>query len=91
MFAIERFRRLPLAMILGLALMAIGGVLDVAIHLAQVDHHVQAGFASEHAAHVVGIAGMTLVLAGVVTHGVRHTTRRRRAANQGGPDSHAHR
>lgn len=60
-------------MILGFVLMAIVGVLDVVIHLAQV------------------IAGMTLVLAGVVTHGVRHTTRRRRAASQGGPDSHAHR
>lgn len=81
MFAIERIRRLPLAMILGLLLMAVGGAMDVAIHLAQVDHPVHAGFASEHAAHVVGIAGMTLVLAGVVTHGVRHTTRRRRAAS----------
>lgn len=91
MFAIERIRRLPLAMILGLVLMGIGGLMDVAIHLAQVDHHAHESFASEHAAHVVGIAGMTLVLAGVVTHGVRHTTRRRRAASQGGPDSHAHR
>jgi hypothetical protein len=91
MFVIERIRRLPLAMSLGLLLMVIGGVMDVGIHLAQLDHHAHASFASEHAAHVVGIAGMSLVLAGVVTHGVRHTTRRRRAANQGGSDSHAHR
>ena len=92
MFVIERIRRLPLAMVLGLALMAVGGVLDVVIHLGPVDHHVHAGLASEHAAHLVGIAGMALVLAGVVIHGARHQTRRRRAATkQGGPDSNAHR
>jgi hypothetical protein len=91
MFVIERIRRLPLPMILGLALMAAGGVLDVAIHFGPVDHHAHAGFVSEHAAHLVGIAGMALVLAGLVMHGARHQIRRRRAANHGGPDSNAHR
>jgi len=90
MFLIERIRRLPLAMILGLALMAAGGVLDIAIHLgpaAAEHHHVHESFASAHAAHLVGIAGMALVLAGVVVHGAR----RQRTHTTGGPDSNAHR
>lgn len=91
MFVIERIRQLPLPMILGIALMAVGGVLDVVIHFGPVDHHAHTGFVSEHAAHLVGIAGMALVLAGVVIHGARHQTRRRRAAITGGPDSNAHR
>ena len=78
-------------MILGLVVMAVGGVLDVVIHLGPVDHHVHDGLASEHVAHLVGIAGMALVLAGLVIHGARHQPRRRRAATQGGPDSNAHR
>lgn len=93
MFAIEaarRLSRLPLVMLLGLALMAMGGVLDVVIHVGLAGQHEHAGFATEHAAHVVGIAGMAFVLAGVVTHGVRHH-RRHRAATHGGLDSNAHR
>ncbi len=82
MFVIERIRRLPLAMILGLALMAVGGVMDVVIHLGPVDHHAHEAeaFASAHAAHLVGIAGMALVLAGGVIHGARRPTRRGSAA-----------
>ena len=92
MFVIERIRQLPLAMVLGLALMAVGGVLDVVIHLGPVDHHAHEAFVSAHGGHVVGIAGMALVLAGVVMHGAHHQTRRRRAATtHGGPDSNAHR
>jgi membrane associated rhomboid family serine protease len=92
MFAIERIRRLPLAMLLGLTLMVAGGVADVVVHLGPADNHPHAGFAAEHAAHVVGLAGMSLVLAGVVTHGARRQSRRRRAAiTRGGPDSHDHR
>ncbi len=91
MFVIERIRQLPLTMILGLAVIAVGGVLDVVIHLGPVDHHAHEQFVTAHGAHLVGIAGMALVLAGVVMHGARHHTRRRRAANQGGPDSNAHR
>ena len=90
MFVIERIRRLPLVMTLGLALMAVGGALDVVIHLGSVGQHVHDGFASAHAAHLVGIAGMAIVLAGVVIHGARHHTRRS-AAHAGGPDSNAHR
>jgi hypothetical protein len=91
MFVIERLRQLPLLMLLGLALMAVGGVLDVVIHVGPIDHHAHGGFVSAHAAHVVGIAGMALVLASVVIHGARRQTRRGHAATQGGPDSNAHR
>jgi hypothetical protein len=93
MFAIQRLRalrRLPVAVLIGLAVMAVGGVLDVVIHLGPAEHHVHQGVVSEHVAHLVGIAGMTLVLAGVVIHGVR-SHRRPPTANHGGSDSHAHR
>lgn len=91
MFVIERIRRLPLPLVLGLTLMVVGGVLDVVIHLGPVDHHAHVALLSAHGAHLVGIAGMALVLASVVIHGARHHTRRADAANQGGPDSNAHR
>lgn len=88
---IRRLARLPLLMLLGLGLMAIGGVLDVAIHLAlDPAEHAHEAFGGEHLAHLVGIAGMTVVLAGVVAHGARRQLRRR-AASQGGLDTHAHR
>lgn len=91
MFVIERLRRLPLPMVIGLALMAAGGVLDLVIHLGPVDHHAHGAVLSAHGAHVVGIAGMALVLASLVLHGARHHQRRASAATQGGPDSNAHR
>lgn len=91
MFVIEAIRRLPLTMILGLGLMAVGGVLDVAIHLGPVDHRAHEAFVSAHGAHLVGITGMAIVLAGVVIHGARHQIRRRKAASQGGDLSNANR
>ena len=94
MSAIEPMRRggrLPFLMLLGIALMAVGGVLDVAIHLtSDAAGHAHEGFGGEHLAHLIGIAGMTVVLAGVVIHGARRQLRRR-AAPQGGLDNHAHR
>ena len=41
-------------------------------------------------AHVLGIAGMALVLVGVVIHGARRQVRQRAVAN-GGLDTNAHR
>ncbi len=89
-------RRLPVLMLLGLAVMAAGGALDVVVHgfgLAHATHDHVHDFGIEHLAHLVGIAGMVLVLAGLVMHGARHP--RRVAAPQpqtrGGLDSHAHR
>ena len=93
MLAIERLlrlRHLPILMLIGLAVMAVGGALDVVLHFGPAQGHAHDGFVSEHLAHLVGISGMSLVLAGVVIHGVRRQ-RRRPAVQQGGLDSHAHR
>ena len=77
-------------MLIGVVLIAAGGVLDVVIPLGSVDHHAHAAFAPRHVAHLVGFAGMALVLAGVVIHGARRQTRRD-ADSQGGSDTNAHR
>jgi hypothetical protein len=88
--ALHHLRRLPLLMLIGLAVMAAGGALDVILHLGPSSEHVHAGFGSEHVAHVIGIAGMVLVLAGVVSHGARRQ-HRQRADSHGGYESNAHR
>lgn len=82
--------RLPVLMLIGLGVMAVGGALDVIVHLIGTGHHVHDGFVPEHGAHLIGIAGMVLVLAGLVRHGAsRH--RRPRAVKHGGLESDAHR
>jgi len=88
--AVRRIRRLPLLMMIGLAAMAVAGALDVVLHLGSSGHAAHDGLASEHLAHLLGIAGMTIVLAGVVLHGVRRQLRQR-AARHGGLDRNAHR
>ncbi len=71
--------------------MVVDGVLDVAVHLMTDVHAGHHGhFGPEHLAHLLGIAGMFLVLAGVVIDGARRQLRQR-AARNGGFDSHAHR
>jgi hypothetical protein len=74
MLAIERLarrvRRVPLTILIGLALMATGVLLGVA-PLGSTSHHDHTGLGGEHFAHMIVIAGMVLVLAGVVAHGVR--------------------
>lgn len=83
--------RIPLASKLGLAVMVFAGVFDVAVHLmTDVHAHHHEAFGLEHLAHLLGIAGMLLVLAGVVVHGARRQLRQR-AARNGGFDGHAHR
>ncbi len=94
MFAIDivrRTRRLPLLVLIGLALMAAGGTIDVILHLDPESQHAHETFGSEHLAHLVGIAGMVLVLAGVVAHGARRQLRQRAARSNGGLDRNAHR
>lgn len=87
---LRTLRRLPILMLGGLLVMLAGGLLDVVLHLAPLAHDHEGGPVSEHVAHVVGIAGMSFVLAGLVLHGARRH-RRPRAARQGGLDSNAHR
>jgi hypothetical protein len=77
-------------MLIGLLVMAIGGVLDVVMHLDPAGHGAHAGAGTEHLAHVVGIAGMSIVLAGLAVHGARRY-RRPRADRHGGLDTNAHR
>ena len=88
--ALRVLRRLPILMLAGLLVMLVGGLLDVVIHVAPLAHDHESGPVSEHVAHVVGIAGMSFVLAGLVLHGARRQ-RRPRAAHHGGLDRNAHR
>jgi len=97
MLMIENGRRfvreagaLPALTRIGLLLMVVAGTFDVVVHLAAGEHAGHHGFGPEHAAHLLGVVGMVLVLAGVVTFGVRRQLRRA-AAKPGGLDPNAHR
>ncbi len=75
--------RLPIVSRIGLALMAVALVGDVVLRLLPVaGEHVAHG-SDEHLAHLLALAAMGLVMAGVLLDAVRHRTRR--------SDSHAHR
>jgi hypothetical protein len=74
----------------GLLLMVAAGVFDVVVHLSAGEHIGHDGFGLEHAAHLLGVVGMALVLAGVVAYGARRQLRRA-AAKPGGLDPNAHR
>ena len=68
---------LPAASRVGVVVIVIAGVTDVAVHLFGADPGAHDhGFAAEHLAHLMGIAGMVLVLAGVIAHGARRHHRR---------------
>lgn len=93
MLTIERLGRplrelaaLPFLTRIGLALIAGAGAFAVLVHLAAGPHAGHTGIA--HVAHLVGIAGMVLAMAGVVSHGVRHH-HRPAAAKPGGLDPNA--
>ena len=97
MLTIETLRRLgrevrdlPTMTRIGLLLMAAAGAFDAIVHLASGDHAAHHAFGPEHAAHLLGVVGMVLVLAGVVIHGARRQLRRA-AAKPGGPDPNAYR
>lgn len=81
---------LPALSRVGLLLLVAAGVLDVVVHLAAGEHGGHHGFGLEHAAHLLGVVGMVLVLAGVVTFGARRQLRRA-AAKPGGLDPNANR
>jgi len=80
----------PVLSRIGLLLMVAAGAFDVVVHLAAGEHAGHHDFGPEHAAHLVGVVGMVLVLAGVVVHGARRQLRRA-AATRGGLDPNAHR
>lgn len=86
----RRARHLPLVILIGLVLMAAGALLDVVFQVGPASHHGHEGLGGDHIGHLVAIAGMALVLVGVVAHGVRNR-RRPGAASHGGLDHDAHR
>ncbi len=88
----DELRRIPAITKLGLLVMVGAGVLDVVVHVAADAHaaHAHAAFGVEHLAHLLGMAGMALVLIGVVIHGARRQLRQRAVAH-GGLDTNAHR
>ena len=83
-------RDMPTLTRAGLLLMVAAGIGDVVVHLVSREHAGHHGFGPEHVAHLLGVVGMVLVLAGVVIHGARRQLRRA-AAKRGGLDPNAHR
>lgn len=82
---------MPRLVHIGLIVAAAAFAGDILAHLAPATHHHGGSLISEHAAHIAGLAAMTLVLLGIVTDGVRrHVSLRRRRAAPGGTH-HAHR
>ena len=70
--AVRVLETVPRLVVAGLLVMALGGGLDLVVHLAPAQEHVQTGLhPQEHLAHLVGIVGMALIWAGVVLDGVR--------------------
>jgi len=89
--ALAELWALPIASRIGLAVTLVAGVMDTVVHLlGSGGHAMHHGPLPEHAAHVLGIVGMVLVLAGVVFHGARRQlSRRAAAAINGGLDPNA--
>lgn len=92
---IEQIRELPLLARIGLVAMVVGAVLDVALSVMAGPHVMHSGMQMgvNHTGHLIALAGMVLVLAGVVIHGARRQRNRRSSAanDSGGLDSNAHR
>ena len=85
-------KELPSLTVVGFGVMALAGVMEVLLYLAAGSQavHSHGGFAPERGAHLLGITGMVLTLAGVVIEAARRPTRRS-SAKTGGLDPHAHR
>ena len=66
--------RPPLLALIGIGIAIAGLGLDALVHLTAVEaHQHEVGFSlQEHGAHLVGLIGMVVALAGVVIDGVRH-------------------
>ena len=88
---IAELRAFPAVSRLGLTAILVAGVVDVvALLLGTGAHGAHRGFVPEHAAHLLGVVGMVLTLAGVLIQGARRQLNRRAAAAvNGGLDSNA--
>ena len=84
-------KELPSLTVVGFGVMALAGVMEVLLYLAAGSQagHFHGGFAPERGAHLLGITGMVLTLAGVVLDARRSI--RRSSAPSGGTEPHAHR
>lgn len=79
--------RAPRLSVVGIMVMIVAGMTDVTVHLLTADH-LHSGAAWAHGAHLLGIAGMVLVLVGLV-FGARRSVGRRSGQNMEGPhDAH---
>lgn len=92
MLAIQKARaglvRIPRISAAGIVAMVVAGVSDVTIHLLTAGHH-HAEAAWAHGAHLLGIAGMVLVLVGLIAFGAQRSVGRRSGPNMEGPrDAH---
>jgi hypothetical protein len=82
--AVRALRPLPILTQVGLAVLVLGGLADLAAHVAIVDQaagHDHGFTPYQAAAHIVVFAGMVLVLLGVVADGVRRPRPGRSAGN----------
>jgi hypothetical protein len=84
-------KELPSLTVVGFGVMALAGVMEVLLYLAAGSQavHSHGGFAPERGAHLLGITGMVLTLAGIFIEARRPI--RRSSAKTGGLDPHAHR
>lgn len=71
---LETWRALPIVARAGLAVMWAGLILDVALHA------LSAAVAPEHLAHAVVLAGMVLVIGGVIADGMGRSRGRQRSS-----------
>lgn len=79
---------MPRAIAIGAVLMAVAGVVDVIVHVVTADEHHHA-VALVHGAHLLGFAGMVLVLVGVAAFGIRRSTGRHAGPSEEAPhDAH---
>jgi len=86
----ERSRRFPRLGWAGVVVMVVGLVADITEHtlIPHAGELAVAGYpVSEHAAHLVVIVGMVLLLAGVVVDGVRASHRRGSRRERSGLDA----
>lgn len=73
-------RELPSVTVVGFGVIALAAVMEVLLYLATGNPaaHSHGGFAPERGAHLLGIIGMVLALAGVVIEAARRPTAARR-------------
>ena len=84
-------KELPSLTVVGFGVVALAGAMEVLLYLAAGSPavHSHGGFAPERGAHLLGITGMVLTLAGIFIEARRPI--RRSSAKTGGLDPHAYR